>query len=45
MTNQLKDLILESGSKLSPKQIDRMFHIVSLESKIIGMKLMQPGKK
>jgi hypothetical protein len=45
MTDQFKKAILESGSKLSPKQIDLMFDIVSLENKIIGMKLMQTGKK
>jgi hypothetical protein len=45
MTKKLKKLLLESGSKLSPKQIDLIFDIVSLENKIIGMKLMQTGKK
>ncbi len=45
MTDQFKKLILESGSKLSSKRIDLMFDIVSLENKIIGMKLMQTGKK
>ncbi len=45
MTKKFKKLLLESGSKLSPKQIDLIFDIVSLENKIIGMKLMQTGKK
>ena len=45
MTKQFKKLILASGSKISPNQIDLMFDIVSLENKIIGMKLMQTGKK
>lgn len=44
-SNQFKKTILESGSKLSSKQIDLMIEIVSLESKIIGMKLMLTGKK
>ena len=45
MTNHFKKLIVENGSKLNPKQIDLMFDIVSLENKIIGMKLLQTGKK
>ena len=45
MTSKFKKSILESGSKLSPKQIDLMFDIVSLENKILGMKLMHTGKK
>ena len=45
MTDQFKKSILESGTNLSPKQIDLMLDIISLENKIIGMKLMQTGKR
>lgn len=45
MTDKFKKIILESGSNLSPKQINLMFDIVALENKIVGMKLMRSGKK